>query len=522
MPGPFYCRFITLENIAQAVVDGGFATVEEIQRLVAQLYDFARDPRTVLSTPRIIQAWGYRADPWTADLTQPRQGDRMTLSRRDLIRGALATPGLGALRGLAVLGAGTLACPPRTTRSYGALLPLPSRNTGESLLALPEGFEYTVFGKAGEVMSDGLPTPNAHDGMAAFKVGNEVRLVRNHERRGPAGPGVAMAPDGPSYDQNAPGGTTTLLVDAESRELTRSFVSLSGTSTNCAGGPTPQGSWITCEETMVGPGGEYTMPHGYCFEVPAAADRAVTAVPLRAMGRFVHEAIAVDPATGIVYLTEDQEAAGFYRFIPAVPERLAEGGRLEMLAVRDRPRYDTRTRQRQFAELPVGWVPIPDPDPAGATLPNAVFTQGLDGGGAIFARLEGAWYGTGKIYINATSGGDLGLGQVWEYRPGPDGGSLRLLFESADRAVLQSPDNLCVSPRGRGLVLCEDGQGVQHLRGLGVDGAIFDFARNVVPGHETMEFAGATFSPDGRTLFVNIQTPGLTFAIWGDWDRGAL
>lgn len=455
----------------------------------------------------------------------------MTLSRRDLLRAAASLPGLGALRGLALLTVAGQGCRaadrgPPVPGSYGGLISKPAANTGETLLELPEGFEYTVFGRTGEPMSDGRPTPAAHDGMAAFQVGGELRLVRNHEVRGPVGPGRSIAPGPASYDPNAPGGTTTLIVNPGTRTLERSFVSLSGSSTNCAGGPTPWGggSWITCEETTRGPADGHTVPHGYCFEVPAAANGPVTPVPLRAMGRFVHEAIAVDPATGAVYLTEDQLEAGLYRFLPTRPGELAAGGRLQMLAVRDRPRYDTRTGQRRLEELPVTWVDIPDPDPRDAEASSAaVRLQGTERGGAAFARLEGAWYGNERIYVNATSGGDRGLGQVWEYRPAADGGLLRLLFESSAPELLRSPDNICVSPRPEGgLVLCEDGSGVQHLRGLTRDGVIFDFARNAVPGHQDSEFAGATFSPDGQTLFVNIQSPGLTLAIWGDWERGAL
>jgi secreted PhoX family phosphatase len=194
-----------------------------------------------------------------------------------------------------------------------------------------------------------------------------------------------------------------------------------------------------------------------------------------------------------------------------------------MLAITGQTGYDTRTGQTRLTELPVSWVTIADPNPAGAeTNDAAVRAQGLALGAARFARLEGAWFGAGRLYVNATSGGNAGLGQVWEYTPAAGGGTLRLLFESTAAADLASPDNLCVSPRGQGLVLCEDGTGVQHLRGLTRDGRIFDFARNAVAGSTDQEFAGATFSPDGQTLFVNIQTPGLTFAIWGDWSRGAL
>lgn len=443
------------------------------------------------------------------------------LSRREVLRMAAALPGLGAVRGLVALVL-TQACDaagPGGDGSYGVPAPSPAANTGETLLALPPGFQYTVFGRTGDTMSDMRPTPGSHDGMAAFQVGAELRLVRNHEVRAVGSPLVS----GTSYDNQATGGTTTLVVDPVTRALQRSFVSLSGTSTNCAGGPTPWGSWITCEETTAGPLTGFDEPHGFCFEVQAAADGPVTPVPLTAMGRFVHEAVAVDPVTGIVYLTEDRNAAGLYRFIPDTPGNLAAGGQLQMLAIANQTGYDTRTGQTRLSVLPVSWVDIADPNPPNAeSTASAVNAQGLALGAATFGRLEGAWFGNGRLYVNATSGGDAGLGQVWEYQPASTGGSLRLLYESPSIDVLLQPDNLCVSPRGRGLVICEDGTGVRHLRGLTTDGRIFEFARNAVPGFEDREFAGATFSPDGQTLFVNIQAPGLTFAIWGDWARGAL
>jgi secreted PhoX family phosphatase len=184
--------------------------------------------------------------------------------------------------------------------------------------------------------------------------------------------------------------------------------------------------------------------------------------------------------------------------------------------------------QRVGATLPTTWVEIASPDPAEAeTNPSAVFNQGLALGGAIFQRLEGCWYGDGNIYFNSTSGGDAGAGQVWAFRPtGADSGQLTLIFESPSTEVLDSPDNICVSPRG-GLVLCEDGDAVQYLRGLTRQGQLFDFVRSA---GNSAEFAGACFSPNGRTLFFNVQgstsrlgtTPGGTYAVWGPWEDGAL
>jgi secreted PhoX family phosphatase len=319
----------------------------------------------------------------------------------------------------------------------------------------------------------------------------------------------------------ATGGTTTLVFDSRAGRLLSSFPSLAGTFHNCAGGPTPWGTWLTCEEGTSGPRVGFKRLHGYVFEVPAQADGPVDPVPLRAMGRFVHEAVAVDPASGVVYLTEDRPTAGFYRFLPATPGSLRLGGRLQMLAVDGHPAYDTRTSQPGGVALPATWVDIEDPDPPDAGWnPLSVFHQGLGLGGAIFGRLEGCCFDRGRVLLTATAGGDAGCGQVWEYHSQPDGrGRLRLVFESPAPHFLRQPDNVTVSPRG-GVLLCEDHDGSDRLVGLDPEGRVFEFARNRLSHGE---FAGLTYGPSaGHWLFVNIQSPGMTLAITGPWQRGCL
>lgn len=474
------------------------------------------------------------------DPTAPPAG----LARRRFLGGAAMLAG-GAAAGLnpfAAMAANAADGRPVRTAGlgqggYGPLVEMADRAGSFRNLLLPEGFAFRTFGVEGDLMSDGRPTPKAHDGMGALALPNgNVRLIRNHEDRNSAATATLKGDPTKAYDPEAGGSTTSLelrqLTDGDV-ELVRDFVSISGTFVNCAGGPTPWNSWITSEETTNGTTNGFNQPHGYNFDVAASAETEVDAVPLKAMGRFVHEAVAVDPRTGIVYETEDRGSAGFYRFIPGNTGDMTDG-RLQMLAVRNQPMYDTRTGQTIPRGLPVSWVDIADPDPAAAEAnASAVFEAGLEGGGAIFARLEGIWYGNGSIYFNSTSGGDAGLGQVWEYKPaGQSGGVLKLIFESPSIDVLDAPDNLTVAPGG-GVLLQEDGDGDNlFLRGLTNDGKIFDFAQNIFNGRE---WCGGCWSPDGRTLLVNVQGDtrgpdtvppsstnlGVTIAIWGPFEVGA-
>lgn len=480
------------------------------------------------------------------------------MRRRDFIR-RLATAGGGAavapsLSGLAAWNFVTPAQAKAAAAArndvhraigYGSLRP--SADCPE--LEIPEGFRCVRISEALRPAA-GRPdiiVPNAFDGMASFPLPNgNIRLIRNHEMAEPAGNGPAIGH--PAYDRLATGGTSSLEVRITGSgmdrqvEVVEEFVSLAGTRVNCAGGPTPWGSWLSCEENTNGPAQGFEQPHGYVFEVPVDARGPVEPVPLKAMGRFDHEAVAVDPATGIVYETEDirfemgnptRPGAGFYRYIPNRRERLAEGGQLQIMAIQDLPGFVTVWGMRPGETLPATWIDIDDPDnPAAEEDPSAVFREGLAKGAAAFARLEGAWAGDDGIYLVSTDGGRARAGQVFFYRPtAADRGELTLVFESPSREVLDAPDNICTTPRG-GLIICEDGPGDEFVRGLDRNGQIVDLVRQ--PHHpgaeEPGEFCGACMSPDGEVLFFNVQgdrttngtEPSVTYAMWGPWAEGGL
>ena len=476
-----------------------------------------------------------------------------TLNRRTVLKGAAAA-GVAAFAGpfTGLLNPPTVAAKP----AFRDLRPVPDLRDNTVRLWVPEGFQYRSFHDTATgpiTLDDTTVLPGRHDGMAAFAGPNgNVILVRNHEVNNPV---PAFGPGTP-YDAMAGGGTTTIEV-TRFGEVVHAFTSLNGTQMNCSGGPTPWGSWITCEETVNGPdvGPDFTgvsnVPlterHGFIFEVPAGGQS--NREPITRAGRFPHEALAVDPRSGIIYMTEDnfEIPSGFYRFIPTTNPmesgHLENDGRLQMLAVRGIPNADLAVTQPMRATYHVDWVDINDPDPTfphtpGETAPTTndeaiayVGQQGFDQGAAYFSRLEGAYYDNGVIYFTSTQGGgpvepDLhdpdqgwgnGWGQVWAYRI--DAQVLQLIYQSPGPDVLDFPDNLTISPRGT-IILCEDNVDDNFIRGLNRGGQLFDIALNRLAGRTNDEFAGATFSPDGHTLFVNIQARnGMTFAIWGPWER---
>ena len=437
----------------------------------------------------------------------------MRLTRRNF--GAL----LGASAALSVTPLAKLVAAGGTARAqsangFGALAPqlptnmasLPANRQNIAYMALPAAFEYKVVSYAGQIMADGQPVPGAADGMATFAIGRgRIALVRNHELT-TSGTPVTVA--GATYDAQVRGGTTSLIVDNEGF-LIEQYGSLAGTERNCAGGPTPWGTWLTCEETTNIRNG---VRHGYVFEVRAQGKS--DAVPLKGLGRFSHEAAAVDPATGIVYLTEDRGDSLFYRFVPAAYGVLRSPGKLQALRLVDfEGSVHTVTGLLELLNQPLAaaWVDIADFDPAGDT----TRAEGQSKGAARFSRGEGCWYGNERIYFVCSDGGNARAGQVFAYDPASE--TLTLVVESTDRALLDAPDNITIHPDGR-LYICEDGGGGDNIVTVDHDGSTSILAKN---NWSDSEWAGACFSEQGHVLFVNMQGDGLTFAIKGPFKRAA-
>ena len=401
---------------------------------------------------------------------------------------------------------------------HGALVP-----DAEGLLDLPEGFSYRVLSSLGDVMSDGARVPDKADGMGCFDLGDgRLALVRNHELVSTDESGGAFALGfGAKDGVFVPGGTTHVVLDRDSLEVSDQFRSLGGTIRNCSGGITPWGSWLTCEESVTGPGQKYgeglNKNHGWVFEVPAAQTGLVEPVPLTAMGRFNHEAACVDPDTGYVYLTEDREDSVLYRFVPSEPGNLSRGGRLQAMKVEgftDLRNWTDKSVAVGTASR-VSWV-----DLEGVEAPeDDLRYQAAAKGASLIARGEGIHMGEGEAFICSTSGGSAGLGQIFKLSLSASGDEdrLELFFESVSHHQFNFGDNLTVAPNGH-LVVCEDQYTANvdnHLRGITADGYAYPIARLNLQ----TELAGACFSPDGKTLFVNVYAPTKTLAITGPWDQ---
>jgi secreted PhoX family phosphatase len=425
--------------------------------------------------------------------------DQRRVTRRD----ALLTGGAAA----AALALGRGAAAANDEGPYGPLVADPG-----GLLDLPRGFQYRVISTRGEPMSDGRPTPGDPDGMAAFDgPGNTMVLIRNHEL-GFADAHIQGVVGTNPYNPAERGGTTALIVSPD-RRVVRDYVTSSGTANNCAGGRTPWGTWITCEE-------DRDPPHGFVFEVMwDEPENSLSKTPITEMGFFSHEALGIDPATGFVYLTEDDFRGGdvvpgsdsrvsyLYRFRPnrtGFPGALLQGGTLEALAIESlvTPAQRTADFWTTGQTFGVVWKQVNPADP-----PASAEAQGC----IRFNRLEGAYFAGGAFWFDDTVGGESRLGQIFRYLPATN--TLELFLEGTSATVMEAPDNVVITPWGD-LWFAEDGPGFNRVIGLRPDRTTYEFARVV-----GSEFAGPTFAPNGQTFFVNAQDLGLTFAIWGPFAR---
>ncbi|WP_374983618.1 alkaline phosphatase PhoX [Streptomyces fradiae] len=459
----------------------------------------------------------------------------MSLSRREFTAATGAALALTGAVGALGTAPGAVAAPPERGggRGYGPLLDDPA-----GVLALPAGFSYRILTHSGVTrLESGEFTPERHDGTAAFPGPRGVTLlVNNHELKGPRAKWRHPVPlaEGLVYDPAAAGGCT--VVEAHRDGTTAEWVGIAGTSTNCAGGATSWGTWLTCEENSdrAGENG-MTKDHGYVFEVDPHDRRANRdPKPIKAFGRFDHEAVVIDPRRGHAYLTEDDSSPNglFYRWVP--PQGFRHGrGRLRTLAddagVLQAPRcFDASGRfvddlsraTRTGTVYGVDWVDVPDRDARTV----AVREQFGDGDITRARKLEGMWWADGGAYFvssfaRAESPGAPHDGQVWFYDPKHRTLTLKVLLgvnaAPDEDGAFDGPDNITVSPYG-GLVIAEDGDGIQHLFGATDSGRTYPIARNDL---NDSEFAGVVFSPDGRTLYANIQQPGLLLAITGPWHR---
>ena len=411
--------------------------------------------------------------------------------RKSLSRRRFLGAGVGALAAAGALG--WLYRPRSIGASLGDLVADP-----EGILNLPPGFSYRVLQRAGDRMTDGFTTPEAPDGMACFPGDEETWVVmRNHEvhEGSPVDSTLGFA-------DNRGGGVTRLVVDRASGALRSSNFVLTGTSRNCAGGPSPYG-WLSCEEVE-------EPEHGYVFLCDASASTLQAPHKLPALGRFPHEAAAFDEITGITYLTEDKSDSAIYRHLPEHPTKPFIGGELQALKVSSKDRFRLSEGPKVGDAFDVEWVSVPDPQ----ALKVSTRDQAHNMGAAFLSRGEGAWLSGRQVYFCSTDGGPANRGQLYKLDLSLENkDQITLVAQAEGDEAFDKPDNVTVSPWGD-VFLAEDGDAPNGVCVLHPDGSVRYFAENVLNDGDS-EITGVCFPPDGRWLFLNLQWEGLTLAVTG-------
>ncbi len=380
------------------------------------------------------------------------------MDRRDFLKVSVLGTGAAAFGG-AAWDRAFAARKPVVTGPYGALGSADARG-----IALPSGFTSRIVARTGQVVPGTSYTWHpAPDGGACFADGSGWIYVSNSE-------------------VNPGGGAGAVRFDSTGQVVGAHRI-LSGTRQNCAGGATPWHTWLSCEEVDL----------GLVFETDPWGTKAAVARP--AMGKFKHEACAVDADHGYVYMTEDTTDGRFYRFRPTTWGDLS-AGTVEVLVA-----------SSSLTSGPVTWAPLTDPSG------SSTATRYQVSGAKPFNGGEGCYYAGGTCWF--TTKGD---NRVWAY----DATTSRLALAYDDNLVSDAPltgvDNITGSTGGD-LYVAEDG-GNMEICLIEPAGTVSPFLR--ISGQSSSEITGPAFSPDGSRLYFSSQrgtsgssSGGITYEVSG-------